>query len=213
MSFLFTVIIIFEPSSTVVPDFILCFKTTPSSLLESESYFISTFNFSPSNLDFALDNVSPITLGTSIPLFCGVSTVVFVSDIAGDVCTLHVSFGADAEPDRFEFHSFPLYFDSFSGIPPNLLCSFSGQNSVAIIFVSLQISIAVPAVHVSVGTVPFINMSVTVFEHPAEGSNPVSLQIVAVTIPVGSLNDLLSNPLCISLNTAALIFPAGFPEK
>ena len=56
-------------------------------------------------------------------------------------------------------------------------------------------------------------MSVTVFVHPAEGSNPVSLQIVAVTIPVGSLNDLLSNPLCISLNTAALIFPAGFPEK
>ena len=191
--FLLTVNIILEFSSTVVPDFILCFKTTPSSLFASESYFISTFSFNPSNFDLALVTDSPITFGTDTPLVCGVSTVVLFSTVfVGEVCTLQVSFGAEAEPEIFEFHSFPLYFDSFSGNPPNLLDSFSGQNSVAILFVSLHISITVPELHVSVGTVPFINISVTVLVHPAAGSKPVSLHIVAVTIPVGSLNDFPS---------------------
>ena len=107
---------ILEFSSTVVPDFMLCFKTTPSSLLASESYFISTFSFNPSNFDLALATVSPITFGTDTPLVCGVSTVgVFSGMLTGEVCTSHVSFGAEAEPEMFEFHNLPLYFDSFSG--------------------------------------------------------------------------------------------------
>ena len=51
---LFTVIVIVVPSSTVVPDDILCFKTTPFPLVASSSYSTFTTNPADSNVCFAV---------------------------------------------------------------------------------------------------------------------------------------------------------------